>query len=130
MKKAFQGEMEARQTLCDQVRELIGLNDFDECERLICDAMGKAPHAPEPNNLLGILLEKQGDHLLAMKHFRAAWALDPTYRPVRQNLDNYASFCAYSPAAYDESDCKDEPSLSKVEIVYDQRGIGHVVKHH
>ena len=123
-----QGETEARQALCDKVRELIGRNSLDRCEEMILDAMGRYPHAPEPHNLLGVLLEKQGDHLLAMKHFRAAWALDPTYRPVRRNLDNYASFCAYGAAAYDESDCEDEPSLSKVDIVYDPRGIGHVVR--
>lgn len=129
MAKDFPSENAARQALCDQARELTGRNDFKECETMILDAMGKYPHAPEPHNLLGILLEAQGDHLLAMKHFRAAWALDPSYRPVRQNLDNYASFCAHGSAAYDESDCKEEPSLSKVEIVYDQHGIGHVVRH-
>ena len=119
----------ARQALCDRVREMIGRKDYEECEKLICSAMGMYPHAPEPHNLLGILLETLDDHLLAMKHFRAAWALDPTYRPVRRNLDNYASFSERSSAAYDESDCKDAPMLPEVEIVYDQHGIGHVVKH-
>lgn len=121
------GYANERQALCDQVRALIQ-HDGDACEKLILDAMGKYPHAPEPNNLLGILLEKKGDHLLAMKHFRAAWALDPAYRPARQNLDSYASFYGCKADAFDESDCAEE-SLSKVEIHYDQRGIGHVVKH-
>ena len=125
-----QAENAARQALCDRVRELIDRQDFAECEKLLCDAMSAHPHAPEPHNLLGILLETQGDHLLAMKHFRAAWALDPTNRPVRQNLDNYASFYARGATAYDDSDCTDEPSLSSVEIEYDQRGIGHVVRRH
>lgn len=128
MAKDNHDEDMARQALCGQVRELLARCDFGACEKLICDAMSKYPHAPEPHNLLGILLEKQGDHLRAMKHFRASWALDPSYRPVRQNLDSYASFRACGPSAYDESDCKDEPSLAKVEIRYDERGIGHVVK--
>ena len=128
MANKMSGDIEQRQALCDAVRALLKRNDEDACEKLIRDAMGNYPHAPEPNNLLGILLEKQGDHLLAMKHFRAAWALDPAYRPARQNLDNYASFYGRGADAYDESDCKEEPSRSKVEIVYDQRGVGHAVK--
>ncbi|MDD4159930.1 MAG: hypothetical protein PHO18_03180 [Synergistaceae bacterium] len=93
-------------SLCAAVRELISIQDYEKCETLIRCAMGKHPHAPEPHNLIGILLEKKGKHLMAMKHFRAAWALDPTYRPARQNIDCYEMFfsnrkCAY----YDESDC-------------------------
>ncbi len=128
MASKMPGDIEERQALCDAVRMLIKRNDQDACEKLIRDAMGRYPHAPEPNNLFGILLERQDNHLLAMKHFRAAWALDPAYRPARQNLDNYASFYAREADAFDESDCREEPSLSKVEIVYDQRGIGHAVK--
>ena len=129
MKRETSGETEELQTLCNEVRALVECEKYDECENLICDAMRKYPHAPEPNNLLGVLLEKQGDHLLAMKHFRAAWALDPSYRPVRQNLDHYASFYSREAAAFDESDCKDDPPLSNIEILYDERGVGHVIKH-
>ncbi len=129
MANKMPGDIEERQALCDAVRAFLKRNEYEACENLIREAMGKYPHAPEPNNLLGILLEKQGDHLLAMKHFRAAWALDPAYRPARQNLDNYASFYGRGADAYDESDCSEEPSHSKVEIVYDQLGVGHAVKH-
>jgi hypothetical protein len=128
MKQEIFGEIGDLQLLCNEVRALVKREEFAECEKRIYDAMGKYPHAPEPNNLLGVLLEKQGDHLLAMKHFRAAWALDPSYRPVRQNLDRYASFYSHEAAAFDDSDVKDEPPLANVEIVYDERGIGHVVK--
>ena len=127
MKRNESESMDELRALCENVRVLIKQDQLDACGKLITDAMGKYPHAPEPNNLLGILLEVQGDHPLAMKHFRAAWALDPAYRPARQNLDSYASFYAREAIAFDESDCLDEP-LSKVEIVYDQRGVGHVVK--
>lgn len=27
-----------------------------------------------------------------MKHFRAAWCLDPTYLPARENMSNFSSF--------------------------------------
>ena len=87
--------------LCVTVRELISLQDYEKCESLIRSAMGKYLHAPELHNLIGILLEKEGDHLTAMKHFRAAWALDPTYIPARQNLDCYGTFYSSGKCAYD-----------------------------
>ena len=127
MAREILDENKAKQALCDRVRELMGRGAYDECEQLILSAMGTYPHAPEPHNLLGILLEKQGDRPLAVKHYRAAWALDPTYRPVRQNLDRFASFTAHGSAAFDESDCREEPSSAQLEIVYDQCGIGHVM---
>jgi len=99
------------QSLCNRVRELVRKGDISEGESIAIEAMKTHPHAPEPHNLLGVLLEKRGDHLLAMKHFRAAWALDPTYVPVRQNLDNFGTFFSTGKCAYDESDClKDRPS--------------------
>lgn len=68
--------------------------------------MSEAPHAPEPHNLMGIILENENDHIGAMKHFRAAWALDPTYLPARFNMEQYGRFSAVERVdAYDESDC-------------------------
>ena len=47
------------------------------------------PHSAIPHNLMGILMEKENNHVLAMKHFRAAYALDPTYIPARYNMEQY-----------------------------------------
>ena len=52
--------------------------------------MAENPHCAIPHNLMGILLEKESNHVLAMKHFRAAYALDPTYVPARYNMEQYA----------------------------------------
>lgn len=111
--------------LCSIVRELVSKGDYQKCEPLLSDAMGKYPHAPEPHNLIGVLLEKMGDHPAAMKHFRAAWALDPTYLPARQNLDSFGTFFSKGKCAFDESDCPEEKH-EKYIIEYDERGIGHV----
>jgi Tfp pilus assembly protein PilF len=107
--------MESLSMLCLMVRELIDSRDYEKCEALIRSAMGEYPHAPEPHNLIGIMLEKKGDHLAAMKHFRAASALDPAYRPARQNLDCYGTFFSNGKCAYDESDCRtsEERSANK-----------------
>lgn len=111
--------------LCSLVRELAGKKEYRKCEPLIFEAMGKHPHAPEPHNLIGILLEKEGDHLTAMRHFRAAWALDPTYVPARQNLDSFGTFYTTGRCAFDESDCPKEKHAD-YETERDEYGIGHV----
>lgn len=90
--------------LCASVRRLVAEKDYETCERIICQAMVEYPHAPQPHNLLGIILEKTGNHRLAMKHFRAAWALDSTYLPADYNLETYGTFFSSGNCAYDESD--------------------------
>lgn len=117
--------------LCNTVKAFVDKGEYQKCESLIFEAMRKYPHAPEPHNLIGVLLEKQGEHLTAMKHFRAAWALDPTYLPARQNLDCYGTFFSSGKSAYDESDCLVEDKNSngnKFKIEYDAHGIGRVVR--
>lgn len=112
--------------LCEYVRELVYKENYEDCIAPICQAMEEYPHAPQPHNLLGIVLEKMGDHITAMKHFRASWALDPTYLPASHNLHTYGTFFSNGGCAFDESDVK-ESSSSSMEVVYDERGVGHVV---
>jgi hypothetical protein len=94
--------------LCRHVRAAVGEGSAEECTRAVCRAMSNYPHAPHPHNLMGILLELQGDNFAAMKHFRAAWALDPTYLPSRVNLERHGSFSVAGPCAFDEQDCPGE----------------------
>ena len=115
------------QALCDGVRKYAKAHDYQKCVEMICEAMGKFPNAPQPHNLLGIVMEKEGDHAGAMKHFRAAYALDPAYIPARQNLDYYGTFYSRGGCAYDERDCPQEAPSPYV-IKYDEKGIGHAVR--
>lgn len=71
--------------ICTMVED----ENYIEGEEKVREAMCLYPHSPIPHNLMGILLVKQKNHLLALKHFRAAYALDPTYLPARNNLDQY-----------------------------------------
>ena len=59
----------------DKCRELIEKKEYETCEKEIADAMVTMPHSAVPHNLMGILLEKEHNHILAMKHFRAAYGL-------------------------------------------------------
>lgn len=109
--------------LCKNVRSLISEKKYSQCTQDIRKAMYAYPHAPQPHNLMGILLEKQGEYSAAMKHFRAAWALDPAYLPCRVNLDRYGSFFSHASAAFDEDDCTPEISSVKQEMRNDGSGI-------
>lgn len=114
--------------LCNAVRILINQKQFRESETLIRQAMGKYPHAAQPHNLFGIQLENEGDHLSAMKHFRAAVALDATYLPARYNMDQYADiFGKEHMDIYVEADYpQGQKELYKIE--YDENGVGRMVK--
>lgn len=99
------------QILCNLVKALAAKMDYDSCIQEIRIAMEQYPHAPQPHNLMGIILEKQGEHSMAMKHFRAAWALDPTYLPTRHNLHTYGTFYATGKCAFDDSDLLSEAQI-------------------
>ena len=76
-------EQQWMQPLTAHIRALVAQQHFSEAEDEAAQAMAAAPHDAQPHNLMGIIVESRNDHVQAMKHFRAAWALDPTYRPAR-----------------------------------------------
>lgn len=119
---------EEKQKLITQIIGLLKANNLSEGERLLEEAIGKYPHDPEPHNLYGILFEKKYDHNMAMKHFRAAWDLDPTYLPARHNLEHYGTFVSRGHCAYVDSDCVQEENenAGDYKVVYDARDIGHI----
>ncbi|MDO4662197.1 MAG: tetratricopeptide repeat protein [Tissierellia bacterium] len=100
-------------TLCFKVKELINEGNYNNSIELICEAMRSNPNSPEPHNLLGIIFEKKGDHSSAMKHFRAAYALDPSYKPAKYNLDTFGTFFSGGGFAFDEKDLRKYDSLEK-----------------
>lgn len=113
--------------LCSAVQTLVHKGEYETCTRMICEAMEHYPHDPQPHNLMGIVLEHTGNHSQAMKHFRAAWALDPTYRPASQNLDNYGTFYSHGSCAYDESSCANAQTGS-CEIPYHSHSMAHITR--
>jgi len=67
-------------------------HEFDKSYKTIINAININPNAPEPHNLLGIWYEFKNDNDLARKHYRAAYALDPTYKPASENLERVCTF--------------------------------------
>lgn len=92
--------------LCSFVKDKLYTAEFDLCYQKICESMMKYPHAPHPHNLLGLILEFEGDHAGAMNHFRAAYALDATYLPARYNLETYGTFLGRGSCAFNEEDVR------------------------
>ena len=59
-----------------------------------------------------------------MKHFRAAYGLDPTYIPSRYNMDQFGRPHIPVKFAYKEEDCVKKNS--KFNMIYDKDNIGHL----
>ena len=74
------------------VAHALKLKDLSTAHREIVEVMAMDIDAPEPHNLLGILYELTGDFQAARKHYRAAYALDPTYKPSCRNLERITAF--------------------------------------
>lgn len=55
-------------------------------------AAGLDPTRPEAFNLLGAAVHRSGQRYKAQNYFRAALALDPTYRPADENLRRSVSW--------------------------------------
>lgn len=124
-------EQQRMQPLTAHIRALVQQRHFSEAENEAAQAMAIAPHAAQPHNLMGIIAESRNDHVQAMKHFRAAWALDPTFLPARVNMERYGSFSGQMPRpVYDEMECTPYRAENRraYRIEYDENGIGHVVR--
>ncbi|MDF2586356.1 MAG: hypothetical protein K0S41_197 [Anaerocolumna sp.] len=66
-------------------------HDYMNAYQSILKAVGIDPNRPEPQNLLGIMYEFKGDSVLARKHYRMAYVLDPIYKPATNNLERVST---------------------------------------
>lgn len=98
---------EELENLCRVIRNYVSEKKWEECDRLIPKYMELYPDSAVSHNLRGIVLEKQGRHAEAMKHFRAAAALETPYAPANYNMERFASFVKEGNVepAFDEDDC-------------------------
>ncbi len=116
-----------------EIVTLLKNRSLEDAERLILQSYKSYPNRPEPHNLMGILLEKRYDHDEAMKHFRIALELDPTYLPAQYNLLHYGTFYPQDHCAYLEEECYaaedetlDSDPISR--IVYGHNQIGRLFR--
>lgn len=64
----------------------VGDRHFDAAVEHLRYAIFLDPGRPEAFNLLGALMEIQGDRIEAQKNYRVALSLDPSYEPAIRNL--------------------------------------------
>ena len=72
-------------------KRCIGDRHFDAAIEHVRKAISLDPGRPEAFNLLGALMEIQGDRIEAQKNYRAALSLDPSYEPAIKNLQRSTS---------------------------------------
>jgi tetratricopeptide (TPR) repeat protein len=70
-------------------------DNLEKVETLIDEAFKLNNNSPKIHNILGVLSEIKRDKALAIKHYRAALGLDPSYKPAIKNLENITSFEYY-----------------------------------
>ncbi len=97
--------------LCVNIKHIIESNDSNKYQlaaNMISRSMAEYPDSAKPHNLMGILKELTGDHAGAMKHFRAAYALDPQDQAVKHNFEILCSFNTLGKTFEygDENDCQ------------------------
>ena len=105
------------------------LNNYVAAQEYIKYAMLENYHSPKVHNLFGVLAELTEDLNLAGKHYRAALALDPTYRPANRNLERITSFyCRFGTTNPDFGDKIKDREIIPYVIEYDKNNIGHLKK--
>lgn len=85
----------------DDIINFIKLNmaegNYEKAMEFAKKSLSQYPDSAEPHNLIGILYEYQNKVSNAQKHYRAALALEPSYRPAQNNLERTATRRFYNP---------------------------------
>lgn len=81
----------AYEALIELAKRHITDRDFGSAQQAVRRAIAEDPAQPEAYNLLGALFEIEGDWLEALRFYRAALDIEPTFKPAAANLDRVAS---------------------------------------
>jgi len=96
-----------------QATDRLRRHELEEAYKMIIEAICLNPDAPEPHNLLGIWFELKMDEDKARKHYRAAYALDPTFKPACKNLERICTMFEYRRIPYDYGDEPEEENITE-----------------
>lgn len=84
--KNKQKDYDELERFCSSIKNDILNLDSQSIDEVLKMSM-KYPHAPQPQNLLGIIAELNHDCKLAIRHYKAALDFDSHYNPALKNLD-------------------------------------------
>jgi DNA-binding response OmpR family regulator len=89
--KIDSGNVADYRSLIELAKRNIADGWYDEAGKLTKKAISADSGQPEAYNLLGAILEIEGDIPNALKYYRTAINIDATYKPAWANLDRAAS---------------------------------------
>lgn len=98
----------------------INKGDLDGAYKYLRKAVSMEMDKPEPYNLMGVLLELRNEVTEALKMYRAALAIDPTYKPAESNLKR-ATEWIYTRKGIDLGDKKDDDDSEATNPERDKR---------
>jgi len=90
--KLKESEVKSFKDYLEYSKKCIFEKNYEKAKEYLKKAISEDLEAPEPQNLLGVLAEFEGDLLAAGRHYRAALELDPTYKPALENLERVTRF--------------------------------------
>ena len=96
------------QALVELTKRLIAHNTFAAGREKAREAIAADPARPEAYNLFGALLEIKGDRLQAQKFYRAALAMEHTFKPAWANLERITGLDSFG--KIDLGSDKEEPT--------------------
>lgn len=80
-------EVEGFEDYINLAKKAINKRNFSKAKEMLQKATSENFEKPAPFNLLGIIYEMQHKQPEAMKMYRAALALDPSYKPANDNIE-------------------------------------------
>lgn len=101
-----------------KIRSHLRAFELDQVERLIAETMVLDDVGDEIQNLIGVYQEKKGCMDVALKHYRAAYALNPTNWHASMNIERiaYIGFANMPEPYYGDELVKyeDKPKTKKI----------------
>lgn len=85
-------DLESYDDYLNYAKRCINNQDLEEGHKYVKKAVSLDTSKPEAFNLLGVILEYKNNPLEAQKQYRAALALDPSFKPAQQNLERTSQF--------------------------------------
>ncbi|MBM7623384.1 response regulator [Sporohalobacter salinus] len=85
-------ELDSYEDYFRYAKSCINNRKFEKGRKYLQKAVSLDTSKPEAFNLLGVIFEMQDDLKEAQKKYRAALALDPSYKPAQENLDRTTQF--------------------------------------
>jgi DNA-binding response OmpR family regulator len=108
-------------SLIELAKRHVADGSFGLARETVQKAIAVDPTQPEAYNLLGAVLEIHNERLEALKFYRAALDIDPTYKPAWTNLDRATSWEKYGKIDFGRDEDKPENNKESAKEEQDEK---------